>query len=428
MHLLSLTTETSGTAVIAVAGQNRSYITNYPFTTRSVQVSPACSTSGRSSRCQKLLITSTGQIHIVVAPLQDAVGLMELRYDGRELLKVRDFTLSITPEFFVDNCIPLDIISYDSIRIVLCLENLLVLKSCSINIDEAAIFRSTLSNCVHLHTFASPAEYRYISNFVSSGDQVLFAANGIIYGIRFDRYDVQLYSSLNDVSCDRLEYAGNHMFYAYCASGQTLVYNTDTLLVENVGVYIPFPCPRSEETLFEVQQTDRGTVVRYNNRINFMTTGLNFTIGECYNRDTLFLVDSLEGTKVFQIRQSSGSFHPISNSSRDRNLVVFDGPYLVLHRTDPPEVVLYDPTFQSIVNLHGVAMATGILTDLRKQPIPTTVPTVSPRTTLPSENPPTKESSLGAGEWVGIALGLAVAVLILVLILICVPVILRKKL
>jgi hypothetical protein len=350
------------------------------------------------------------------------VGLMELLYDGRELVMVKDFILFIDSE---SECTPLDIVYFEERLTVLCLGSFQVLMSCSINVDEANILLSTLSDCVTLYRFAGTVEYRNISNFVEFDDQLLFSANGIVYGITIDRYRVQIYSSLGDVDCNHLENARDHIIYAYCASGGTIVYNIDTQRVEGVlapNLSIPIPCPQSEEMLFAVQQTNQGTVVRYNDR-QYRTTGLNFTHGVCYNTDTLFLVDSVEGTKVFQVRQGQGSFHTISESSnvRDRDLVVFDGPYLMIQSVVTAEIILYDPTFQAIIRLHGMAVATGIVLNQRQQPHPTTMPTAMSEDITTSDNPPMKdEPSLSTGELIGIAFVIVIVLAMVVSIVLIV--------
>lgn len=100
-------------------------------------------------------------------------------------------------------------------------------------------------------TFSNPiTNYSYISNFVLYDDlrQVLFAVRGVIYGIRVDRQTGRRYSSLNDISCDHLQYAGNHIFYAYCTSGEAKVYNTDVEDFRNASLAIPFACPSFDES------------------------------------------------------------------------------------------------------------------------------------------------------------------------------------
>lgn len=417
-------------AVVFAAGRDReeSYDhANYLFTSGK-QVSPACTASPRSSRCQKLLILSSGhQTYIVLAPLQDAVGLMELRYDGRALMKVRDSTLSITDEFLNNNCVPLDIVRFEGRLIVLCLEDLQTLRSCDIIVNHTDIAQSILKHCYLLHNFGSSiteADYQSISNFVSYPSvqtELVFILRGNIYGIRYESFNAHFFTSLNDVSCDRLQYAGDDIFYVYCASGQTFVYNTDTSLVDNASLLIPFKCPQSDETLFKVRPTAQDTIVRYNDR-NYRTSGRNFTTGECYDTDTFFLVDSVEGTKAF--RQSSASFRIISNSSRDRNILVFDGPYSVVYRTTPTEVALYDPSFQYTVDLLTVtaAHAVGVIPDLRvRLQTSSTLPTTMPApTTPPTKKPPKNAVWYASGP--GLTLWVVLGMVILILILILVPV------
>ena len=387
MHLISLTANSNGTAAIAVTGQHRSKSAIYPFTTSTLQVSPACLDNGRSTRCQRLPIISSGQAHVVLALLQDAVGLMQLHYNGTELLKVEDATLSITSEFSIDHCVPLGIINFDGRRIVVCLEALQTLRSCDINIVHANVSRSTLSHCRQL-AFINPIPndgYCFISNFAYYDDQnqVFFTVYGDVYGIRFDRGTVRFYSPLGDDSCNRLQYASNHILYAYCASGLAKEYDTDEESARNATPFVPFACPPSTisnrmDASFHVQQTDQETVVLFD-RMEYRTTGLNFTNAECYNARTLFLQDAIEGTKVL----NQGSFHVISNSSRDEHLMVFDGPHLAVFRSDPLEIVLYDPTFQPVLELsQTTVIAVGVVTNSRAQP-PTSsqLPTISPTST-----------------------------------------------
>ena len=450
MHLISLTANSNGTAAIAVTGQHRSKSAIYPFTTSTLQVSPACLDNGRSTRCQRLPTISSGQAHVVLALLQDAVGLMQLHYNGTELLKVGDATLSITSEFSIDHCVPLGIINFDGRRIVVCLEALQTLRSCDINIAHANISRSTLSHCRQLYTFINSIPndgYRSISNFAYYNDrsQVFFTIFGGVYGIRFDRGTVNPYSPLGDDSCDRLQYANNHILYAYCASGLAKVYDTDEESARNATPFVPFACPLSAisnrmDASFHVQQTDQETLVRFG-RMEYRTTGLNFTNAECYNARTLFLQDAIEGTKVL----NQGSFHVISNSSRDEHLMVFDGPLLAVFRSDPLEIVLYDPTFQPILELsQTTVIAVGVVANSRAQPptssqllptisptstsiamalsstaelptvVPTTliasysptpVPTMLPPTSPPEIGPPIVESNPNASNDLGVAVG-----------------------
>lgn len=433
-HLLVLSDDERGTAAIYVAAPSGSYDhLYYPFSTGE-QVSRACSSSQHSGgRCRNLTILpgDESETYIVLAPLQNAVGLMELRYNGTQLLHVRNFTLSITSVFLIDDCAPLEIIGFDGRLIVLCLENLQSLRSCDIVVNKTDISRSVLIQCVHLFNFDAPiaeADYRYISNFVIYNNrEAIFTAVGTVYGVRFNLQDARLFSHLGGIlNCDRLDYNGDdELFYVYCDSGRTLVYDIDSsaviqVLNQSAESFIPFACPH--ETPFEVQQTAHNILVRYDS-INHRTPGRNFTFGKCYDRDTFFVIDGVEGTKVFH--RMSGSFLPISNSTRDRSLLVFGGPYVVVQRTGPSEVVLYNPSFQPIVRLSRVAMAVGIIPELRTL-LPTTTAIQPPMTTF-STSPMIPESdslpwycNTGTGGivlWVILGLVL-IFIIILVIILI----------
>ena len=414
-HLVALSTDDpSGVAAVLVAGRHRSNDhSNYPFTSGQ-RVSPACSAAGRAKRCRELLVVDSSETntYIVLAPLQNAVGLMELRYNGVELSRIRDFAISLTDEFQIDNCVPLDIIVFEGKLRVLCLESLQRLRSCDIQLHPTDISRSIFKHCISLHTFNPITEddYRYISNFVlyPSLREVVFILRGGIYGIRYERFNVHEFFPLSDTTCSRLEYAGDDVFYAYCAS-EVRVFNTDTSSVSDTGHLIPFVCPQTGETLYKVQRTDRDTIVRYNDISNYRTAGVNFTTGKCYDTDTFLLIDALKGTKV--LRPSSGSFLLISNSSRDKNLVV-NGSYSAIFRDNPSEVLLYDPSFSLAVDLSAeTIVAVAVIANLTIELDTSSVSTMmaSPTSTaLPTKKPP--KGSLwytqGAGIVIWVVLGL----------------------
>jgi hypothetical protein len=393
MIVLSSDPSSGGATLLAAARHAGSYDhINFPFTSSREPVSPACSASSTTRRCQKLLIMSLNpsETYVILVPLRSAVGLMELRYDGKKLSRIRDTILSITDEFTLD-CVPLDIISYDGRLIVICLEGLRTLRSCDIRLNHTDVSQSIFRHCMCLFNFPEPIvedDYQYISNFVPypTQGQVVFILRGVIYGIRYDRFSVHTFSSLGDITCNHLEYAGDDRFYTYCADGQAKIFDTNSLSVTNASSLTPYTCPGVDGTLFKVQQTNQDTIIQYSD-MNYRTPGVNFTTGICYNTDTFIFMDSVEGTKAF--RPSTGLVYPISSSSRDRKMVIFRGPYAVVYRDSPPEVLLYNSSFSLIVNFSvGTAVSVGIITDLTIEPAlspaPPTVPPTTPTNAVTS--------------------------------------------
>lgn len=445
-HLLFLgPSDDTNSAAIFVASrstqdQQQHLGTVFPFP-GGVQVSAACSArQNRTRRCRKLvLVNSTAgedsNGFIVVAPLQNAVGLMELRYNGTNLLQTQTSVRSIFP----DDCVPIGILTEVDIYglVVICLDSRSI-RFCHIVLDHMNISRSTVSTCQILHNFdrqLNSSDYQYISNFAlfPSGrrEVYIFAALGVIFIIRFERSNLLEYYRLDDITCNRLQYyAGSSIIYAYCRSGRSVVrFDSTESSIERDSLAgssgIPIPCMTSSgedsEAEYRVRQTDHNIIVMHDG-INYSTNGTNFTSGECYDPKTFLLIDSKESITVFNV--TTGSFglldFDFSPSRNGGNLeVTLLESYFVVQRvySSESDVVLYDKSFLPLVRAVGVPDAVAVISHLRTTVMPTApgpMASVLPSalTPRPTDSPPIPEKDSTRAK-LGIGIGTVVAIVIL---------------
>ena len=120
----------------------------------SPQISPACSTNDRTSRCHRLYIESSAAGFIILAPLQNAVGFIEFRYEVDKLLRINKGVLSITDRLQMDRCVPLEIVLYREEPMVLYLNEEQLM--CTESLRYLPIFPGAL------RAFATSPYNRYI--------------------------------------------------------------------------------------------------------------------------------------------------------------------------------------------------------------------------------------------------------------------------
>ncbi len=433
-HLLTLET-IAGSAAITVTPREGGNSRFHPFPD-GVQISPACSTDVRTSRCRRLYINASDESQfIILATLENAVGLMSFQYDGAELVRVEDSVLSITETLGIGQCVPLEIIHFGDRPMVLCL-NQRQLVSCDVKLNRSNITQSSLVHCIpRLHTFHTAVTYEQMSNFVYFPEtrQVVFIFQGFIYGIRFDSTNLRLYIVLDDSSCDRVVYAGDHTFYASCRSGKVFKYNTDTEVLDSYLPHdegVPVPCPSSSFTLL---QGGNDTVVTHSSGFQLTIAGFNFSSGVCSPAGILYITDQLGGITAVNARSSQH----IGGSVRSSHLEVFDGDYLVILSDDPSKSVLYNESLERIAERSGGGQVVGVISNLtitQMMPItppPTVPPLTSPDPSSTSTVPPTKKPveppkakvltpGQGTGVGIGILLffgGIALITVILVVVL-----------
>ena len=383
-HLLVLSTTEEGTAAIVVVwSPDRGLGTDsrtsvFPFAD-GARVSEVCTSTERSSKCRDLVVIKSGTHgYIIQVLLHSAVGLMELQYNGQELLHVQNRSLRLQRSYENNTYIPVDIsLNDDGTTVVFYLNSD---AFCFGYIDVPDIANAMIHSrmCDTRISF----DYQYISNFVffppGIDEQYFFIHSGVLYSIQLQRGTGLSPRISIDGSCNRLAYSGDHAFFAYCNSEQTsLTYDTDVdMILPTNG--LPYVCSGASRSTFQVylNSTDQSTVVQHDQQ-NFTTSGENFTFGVCYDDDTFFLVND-QGVVV--LRPSNNSFSTISSGSS--SMVVFDGPYLAAQDDDPPRVTLYNMSLQSIVEWNGLAMAVGVITDLKVVPSSTSLAAPASSTSL----------------------------------------------
>ena len=333
-------------------------------------------------RCHRLMIinsttVSTQEKFIVVAPLQNAIGLMELVYNGASLLQGSTAVLT------TDDCVPLEIINIGGVLVLFC-TGLRTLYSREVRLKYTSVSRSYLRSPVRLYTFPrsfTDNDYQFVSNFMYTPDvrnQVLFLAQGHIFGIRLDRGNVQVYSGVDNSECDRIVYGGDHILYAYCSSGKAVRYNIDERVSRSLslnGSGIQYACPTSEHH-FKVQQSTHDIQITHSdaiasNSFRFHSTGTDFLYGECLMKDSVrffVFLDAVQGVSVFNAT-SRRLLDPISSSlcsreSHCEDLMVFEGLYFVVQKAN--EVIVFNSSFLPIIQRPRVAAgALALLTNLR---------------------------------------------------------------
>ena len=412
-------------AAITVTPRVGEHSRNHHFPT-APQISPACSTNDRTSRCRRLYIESSTAGFVVLAPLQNAVGFISFRYEVDKLLPVNKGVLSITERLQIDRCVPLEIILYQEQPMVLCL-NERQLMACFIALNHSDTSQSSLGHCVHLPPLHTVVTYQQVSNFVyyPETEEVLFAFQGVIHGIRIERLTIRPYVSLQDNTCDHIVYYGDHVIYAYCRSGVVFEYNIDeeSLIRHLPRDGVPIPCP-SPHMGFMVIQGEQGIIARHGSGIelSFFTRG-NFSFAICSPSGVLYIFNHLGNVTV--VNATSKSSRPVDRSIHSRYLEVFGGDYLVVQTDSPQRVLLYDSALDRIVEKSGEVQAVGVIANL-------TIPTTKPK---PSTTPakPMSPPKLAAGVWVGIAFSSVMAVIIItvivfsVLLLVIAGIVLSKK-
>ncbi len=416
MKLLALTTTHNGSAAIISTtpgggggegeGEGGG---DQIFSFNGHQVSEACTSSLRSSRCRSLYIEELSDGAMVLAiPLQYAVGLLQLKTNGTDLVEEAKIVLTIPSE----NCVPLDIVSYrdegELLVFVICLRRemtLQVLEMCKILVNRDNIslsaMRETCRNPPKYYPAATkPSSYSDISNFAffPEGRQFLFTIGSGLEGLYLDRPSVQSYRIYPNPSCDRLLYMGDHKLYMYCRSGEVLMYDIDNPTDPsslNSSRGINFTCPFT----FTLRQTaDNGTMIRYNNIISNIGGG-NLTFGRCYGERNFIIVDSVEGIK--ELDTNTGFVRRIANSSNFAQvLFLLEGPSIVGQRTDPsPEVVVYDENIEPVLRWPGSALAVGVVVVVSESVTSAPQPSSSSDAGLVVMPSTTTSSSLGGSSF-----------------------------
>ena len=401
-HLLTLTTS-GGSAAITITPRAQNYNRVHKFSDQ--QVSQACSGDDRFSRCRVLYIDSDSsqERYIVLAALEDGVGLMALQYDSRELVFRKQNVLSIAETLQIGSISPLDVISFQEQPVVLFLYEQ-QLRFCFIALNRSDLSQSELRHCARLHTFRNTITYQQVSNFVyyPETEEVLFVLSGIVYGIRFDRRDLRFYVPLGDDTCDHVAYGRDHVLYAYCRSGEVFEFNTDTELLtqHSPDVGVPIPCPLSD-VLFTVLQGERSTIVQHNGGVEQAIDGRNFSSAVCSPEDdVLYISDLLEG--VTAVNPASMSSQHLNGSVRSKHVEAFEGGYVIIQTSS--RSILYDKSHARIAEREGDGKAVGVIWNLTIAETPST-------TTPKSDKPPKK--SLSSGERVGVGFAIIVALILL---------------
>ena len=414
-HLLSL--EDDGSAAFAVTA-HRSGFYHFPDKPR---LSPACSASDRSSRCRILYEESYTspegmQSFIALALLDGSVGVMKFHYDGAELNQVAAHILA-TP---VQQIVPLEVMRYEGQLMIIVLHNQL-LRFCPITLNTSDISQSSMRHCISLHSFVHAPAYSAISNFAHYPEtsQVLFIAEGVLFGIRFDRRDLHSYVDLGDHTCDRVVYAGDHDVFVYCRSGQAIQYNTDT---ESMSTYqahsgIPIPC-LPPHGFYRVIQREDAITVRHSNGPEFSIAGWrNFISAKCSPAGNLYVHDRLRGITVIDI--ASRLICPVDGSSNTVWFGVLEEESLVIQTTNPAKIILHNESLQRIVERSGEGEAVGVILNLTIFQVSTTgsgpisfSPTSS---TSNDQSPPKFDAGIGTG--IGFAVLVVVILIPIILVL-----------
>ena len=310
---------------------------------------------------------------IVIALLQNAVGIMELKSEVMNLTNTSSYIIP-TNENLLDNhvhCNPLDIVSInDFTHTIFCLQSQ-ELFSCELTLNYSVLFESSIL-CETVYNFWKESYPDFISNFVfyHGGQQILFTNRGFLYGVEYSSQTIMEYPGFNFPTCDRLVFSGDHTILAYSESKKAIQFNlvdhlvTDSWYLNDTG--IKFTCDQSNDD-FTVKQNLSGTEIVYSHQNffdteimythqNFFSNATHFDTGSCIKQPgtspIFFVVDSVIGLSV--LNGSSQTLLRVPNSSNDsvpfHDLFVFPGPYTIILRSGlMEEIIVYDESLQVVM-------------------------------------------------------------------------------
>ena len=398
----------------------------YPF---SEGLSLACSWGNRSTRCRTIFIIQVdNDTYVILVPLINSVGVLELHLDGSELVmgekvEPRLRTRSRDPL----DCTILDIFMVDDRVVAPCVASD-TLYSCEVMLNHTSL-SSTAINCLRLDSFGrqlNESDYPYITNFVRfqvRQPRYYFAVRENLYQVDFASLDMRSIYDLGESrsECDRLQFVGDSRLYAYCGSAQAVKVNigiSSTPYTLN-GTGIPYNCPDSAHVV-TVTKDSLGTIqIGYGSSDVEPTDSSNYVDGFCYN-NLFFLVDSLLGILVLDL--NTGRLFSLMDSAQTSTLVLLDtasetadGRYVVAIKDEPfGDVILYnteslrssssaDDSIGWLVRKRKRAAAVGVLTGLEPSTPPPPTPPITPPTTA-------------SRNTLGIALGVGIPVLICIVL------------
>ena len=291
------------------------------------------------------------------------VGVQELRLNGSELVGGEREVISNTL-----NCVILDILMSENIVVAPCLSSTF-LHACYVELNDTHLSSSYIF-CRNLYNFGrqfNASDYPFISNFEHFRDQQFyFAIHGDVYWVDFSNHDAEFRYSFGESDCERLKYRGGSLLYAYCGSTIAVDIELEVRSTRRTlnGTGITYECPAP------VTAREEGGVIHleYGGKM-ISTNNSNFEGGLCDDEDFFFLVDTLQGITVLDVR--TGRFSSLANSARTSTLVLLDG-YVVAIKDEPGNVLLYnteslrssssaDAPLDQLVVWTGEAAAVGVL-------------------------------------------------------------------
>ena len=333
----------------------------------SERLSPACSLGGdRTRRCREVFtVQVNNETHLVFVPLMSGnVGVQELRLNGSELVGGEREVISNTL-----NCVILDILMSENRVVAPCLSST-SLHACYVVLNDTHLSSSYIF-CLELHNFGrqfNVSDYPFITNFEHfQNQQFYFTIHEEVYWVDFSNHDAEFRHSFGESDCERLKYRGGSLLYAYCGSTVAVDIELEVRSTRRMldGTGIPYECPAA----VTAREEDGVIHLEYGEEM-ISTNNSNFEGGLCDGEDFFFLVDTLQGITVLDVR--TGRFFSLADSARTSTLVLLDRGYVVAIKDEPGNVLLYnteslrssssaDTPLNQLVMWKGKAAAVGVL-------------------------------------------------------------------
>ena len=389
------------------------------------QLSPAC--ADRYSRCEKLFVESLATAHqyIITIPLMKQLAILDLRYNGAELLLHKMYTLELScnPEgtykiltFYYVSCVAQHQVNFYRMDLnTSSIGNSMVRSLPAVNISFTPD-SSQLSNFVYVADSVSHLIYFSVAD-------LLFAAVPLE-----NRHFMVDFLGTNCPTADSLAYARSQSLFVHCQNG-SVIFDLQNDHHDYQDQEFPYVCP-DPDVYLAVRVSPNTQGVHYgipdqNSFQDFTLPGMDFDSGVCFssmNRTLFAFIDRQKGTYILDTTAAESD--PIRLSSQEcavsecRSPVVYDNRYVVIRELSGEngplciKVLDLQANREAIIDrvlLSGGADFIALIYDLEpiQQPIP------SPAVNSPA--PDAGEQGLDTATIAGISVG-AVVVATLALI------------
>ena len=239
---------------------------------------------------------------VVMARLEDAIGLMEIQWFGRsDISNPASSILTISQQNQIGSCDPLGIVNISNAWVVYCVQSQLLFR-CDLEVNFTNLASSQLS-C----RFLERIDVREPSNFLflPSANSVFFTDASYLYSINPDNDRLNIFAFLDGASCKHLDHFQDQLLL-YCAPGVAMDVALDrTKRIQNINESgVTFVCYQSNMA-FTVGQNAHCTQVSFNNRSLLLNIS-SFVDAKCVMQEKgplIFVADAFGGIVILDGEQ-----------------------------------------------------------------------------------------------------------------------------